>query len=306
MAMIHLVLTYGLKREYQEYRIFIEMDLLKEAAPLKVYESAYPPAEDLLPGVGRLDRIFERGTVRVGYFRDALPFAFRNADGRMVGLDIEMAHQLARDMNVSLELVIVKRDEIPEMLKSGQIDIVMSGVPIEMSRAGKVTFSTPYMEQTLAFLVEDHKRETFSDWDNVRNMDDLKLAMIDLPYYTSRIRHALPQADIEFVDTPREFFQKKKGKLDAFLYWAEAGSAWSLVYPGYSVAVPHPRIVAMPIAYPMPREARDMVQYVNTWIELKKRDQTLEDLHNYWILGKEAVKREPRWSIIRDLLHWVD
>ena len=64
--------------------------------------------------------------MRVGYFRDALPFAFQNKAGRMVGLDIEMAHQLARDMNVELELVLVKRIGIAEKLKTGQIDMVMS------------------------------------------------------------------------------------------------------------------------------------------------------------------------------------
>jgi ABC-type amino acid transport substrate-binding protein len=295
-----------LKREYQQYHIFIEMDLLMEPAPLKVYESGPPPAENLPPGKGRLDRILDRGTIRVGYFRDALPFAFQNKGGRMVGLDIEMAHQLARDMNVKLELVLVKRTEIAEELQAGRIDIVMSGVPISMSRAHQVTFSNPYMEETLAFLVEDHRREAFGNWENIENMAGLKLGMINLPYYTRRIRHALPQAEIEILNTPREFFRKEKGELDAFLYWAEAGSAWSLIYPDYSVAVPHPRVISVPVVYPMPREAPDMVQYVNTWIELKKRDQTLEDLYNYWILGKDAVKRGPRWSVIRDVLHWID
>jgi Na+/H+-dicarboxylate symporter len=306
MGAVHLALNYGLEREYQQYRIFIEMDLLYKPAPLKVYDSAPPPPEDPLPGKDRLDRILERGTVRVGYFRDALPFAFHNESGRLVGLDIEMAHQLARDMNIGLELVLVKQNEIVEKLKGGQIDIVMSGVPFVMSRAHKVTFSNPYMEQTLAFLVEDHKKEVFSNWENIQNIDTLKLGMINLPYYTSRVRQSLPQAKIEILNTPREFFKKKKGELDAFLYWAEAGSAWSLIYPDYSVAVPHPMVVSMPMVYPMPREARDLVQYVNTWIEFKKRDKTLENLYDYWILGKEAVKREPRWSVIRDVLHWID
>ena len=306
MGAIHLVLSYGLERAYQNYRIFIEMDLLEEPAPVKVYDSAPPPPEDPLPGKARLDRVLERGTVRVGYFRDALPFAFHNASGRLVGLDIEMAHELARDMNIGLELVLVKRNEVAENLEAGQIDIVMSGVPITMSRAHKVTFSNPYMEQTLAFLVEDHKRETFSNWENIQNMGALKLGMIDLPYYVSRVRQSLPQAEIEMLNSPREFFKMKKGELDAFVYWAESGSSWSLIYPDYSVAVPHPVVISMPMVYPMPREAGDLVRYVNTWIELKKTDKTLRNLYNYWILGKEAVKRGPRWSVIRDVLHWVD
>ena len=306
MGAIYLALNFGLKQDYQQYRIFIRMELLKQPAPSKVYESAPPPPEVPVPGQNRLDRIFERGTVRVGFLRDALPFAFHNESGHLVGLDVEMANQLARDMDVGLELVLVKGNEAVEMLNAGQIDIMMSGIPIAVSRAREVAFSHSYMEQTLAFIVEDHKREAFSNWDLVQKMTPLRLGMINLPYYVGRVRRVLPQAEIEILDTPREFFTSKQGKLDAFLYWAEAGSAWSLIYPDYSVAVPHPRLVSTPLAYPMPREAHDLVRYVNSWIELKKSDKTLEDLYNYWILGKEAKKRAPRWSVLRNVLHWVD
>ena len=40
--------------------------------------------------------------------------------------------------------------------------------------------------------------------------------------------------------------------------------------------------------------------------ELKRRDNTIDGLYDYWILGRDAENQEPRWSIIRDVLHWVD
>lgn len=33
---------------------------------------------------------------------------------------------------------------------------------------------------------------------------------------------------------------------------------------------------------------------------------TIAALYGHWILGKQAIKRQPRWSIIRNMLHWVD
>ena len=33
---------------------------------------------------------------------------------------------------------------------------------------------------------------------------------------------------------------------------------------------------------------------------------TINALYGHWILGKQAVKRQPRWSMMRDVLHWVD
>jgi ABC-type amino acid transport substrate-binding protein len=72
------------------------------------------------------------------------------------------------------------------------------------------------------------------------------------------------------------------------------------------VVVPEPEIVKIPLAYPLSKRDQDWAQFVNTWIELKRRDGTIVALYDHWILGKHAVKREPRWSVIRNLLHWVD
>ena len=94
--------------------------------------------------------------------------------------------------------------------------------------------------------------------------------------------------------------------VDALVFTAESGSAWSLVYPSYSVAVPHPVILEVPLAYPVARGDEGMVELLNTWIALKQRDKTLEHLYQHWVLGAAAAESGPRWSIIRDVLHWVD
>ena len=56
-----------------------------------------------------LDRMRTRGMLRVGYIEDSVPYAFFNTAGDLVGFDVEMAHQLARDLGVGLELVPIAR-----------------------------------------------------------------------------------------------------------------------------------------------------------------------------------------------------
>ena len=53
----------------------------------------------------RLREIKERGVLRVGFFTDAVPWAFVNAKGEVVGHDIEAAHRLAEQLGVKLEFV---------------------------------------------------------------------------------------------------------------------------------------------------------------------------------------------------------
>jgi hypothetical protein len=40
--------------------------------------------------------------------------------------------------------------------------------------------------------------------------------------------------------------------------------------------------------------------------EAQWRDVTIDALNRHWILGKQAGKRQPRWSIMRDWLSWAD
>ena len=47
------------------------------------------------------------------------------------------------------------------------------------------------------------------------------------------------------LNSLREFFGAKRDDLDALVYSAEAGSAWTLIYPAYTVAVPQPDVLAV-------------------------------------------------------------
>jgi ABC-type amino acid transport substrate-binding protein len=47
-----------------------------------------------------------------------------------------------------------------------------------------------------------------------------------------------------------------------------------------------------------------MTSTINTWIEQKRRDGTIEELFAYWILGEDNTPRQPRWSIMDDVLGW--
>src|SRR5262249_45749535 len=73
------------------------LEVLKSPAPL-------PPLTGSL-----VDRVRARRVLRVGYFDDSLPYTFTNRSGDLVGLDVEMAQQLAHDVGFGLEVVEVPR-----------------------------------------------------------------------------------------------------------------------------------------------------------------------------------------------------
>jgi len=261
------------------------------------------------PAGSVVDSIKKRGLLRVGVLTDRLPFAFINRDGNLVGFDVEMAQLLARDLGVKVEFIEMEDDltALPRLLAAGRLDLAMSGVVVTPERATEMLFSEPYLDETLAFVVKDQLREEFSSWASIRDLGGFPVMIPDSPYYIDRVKTRTPALRLQVADSIKQIEEGlKKGTLDAVVLSAESGSVLTLLYPKYTVVVPEPGIVKIPLAYPVARRDQEWAQFLNIWIELKRRDGTIDALYGHWIQGKQAAKREPRWSVIRNVLHWVD
>ncbi len=307
IGILRTFFTVALTNPYDKDKIIAGLQLMRTAGEAKVYTSAPPPLPPLdRPGQSRLERIRARNTIRVGYFKEALPFSYVNDAGDLVGFDIEMAHTLARDLDVALELVPVEPRNMVAQLNGGYCDIIMTGIAITPQRAQQMAFSRPLNDATVAFIVKDHRRDDFSSREAVQRLKSLRLAIPNVPYYIAIVKQYLPQAEVVPLRSIKTFFEQGDDAFDALVYSAEAGSAWTLLYPAYTVAIPHPDILAAPIAYPIARGDEEMVDFINNWLILKQKNQTIQSLYNYWVLGQNAAPKAPRWSVIRDVLHWVN
>jgi Na+/H+-dicarboxylate symporter/ABC-type amino acid transport substrate-binding protein len=255
-----------------------------------------------------IDAIKKRGMLRVGVFTDRLPFVFLDGERRLVGFDVEMAHLLARDLGVKVEFVEMEESRaLPHLLATGRIDLAMNGFPITPERAAGMLFSDPYLDETFAFVVKDHLREEFSNWANIRDLAAFSVAVPDLPYFIDRVKARAPGLKLQVVDSFNKIEEGlRKETFDAVAIAAERGSVLTLIYPKYTVVVPEPGVIKIPLAYPLAGGDPNWAYFLNTWIELKRRDGTIDALYSHWILGKQAGKRQPRWSIMRDVLGWVD
>ena len=92
--------------------------------------------------------------------------------------------------------------------------------------------------------------------------------------------------------------------LDAIVLTAERGSAYTLLHPQYSVVVPKPGLVKVPLAYVIAGRDGELARVVDTWIDLKKKDGTIDGLFSHWILGRDEGRRTRRWSVLDDVFGW--
>jgi Na+/H+-dicarboxylate symporter len=303
MAGLGLVLTAAIPYNYQGLDIFVSKRLT--GAPVEVVgpDSERPPAlsaPDL--NRSRLDVIRERGVIRVGYFADRLPYAYRNNLGETVGMDMDLAHAFARDFDLKLAIVRLQRDELVAALNSGQVDLMVGGLTIVPEKAIEVAFSRPYTYHSAGFLVKDHERNRYSSLKKMQKLEDLKIGVATSPYFEHPLHRVLPNARTEQIRSPRQFLRGEIPEMDAVFFSAEAGGAWTLVFPQFAVARPTDLSARLPAAIAMPRHQGDLLNLVDSWITTKLESGYVSKLFDHWVMGKQPDDREPRWSILRNVI----
>ena len=72
------------------------------------------------------NKVMSRGKIVVGVKADYKPWGFRNSDGNIVGMEIDMASDVAAKMGVDLELVAVQSSNRMQFLEQGKIDLMIA------------------------------------------------------------------------------------------------------------------------------------------------------------------------------------
>jgi Na+/H+-dicarboxylate symporter len=300
-----LFLTTIIKDSYDKDRIITSMPLSRPRIIPRVY-TTHPESYPLIPGRSRLGQIRERGTLRICYPEDSdMPFSYFNTDGQLVGFDIELLMILGANFNLDIEFVPAQAGDLSGYFSSGYCDMgVGQDLTPELSMVQD--YSSNYIDYTLAFLVKDYQRHDFNNLKFLRRQE-MTLAVFSVSYYYQWLIHdLLPRAEFLSIDSYSSYLDHYADRADALVTVAEKASAWSLLYPEYAVATPFGNSIKIPVAFPIPLGEQKMADLLKVWINLKQKDGTINTLYDYWILGKKQNRHRPRWSIIRDVLHWVN
>jgi ABC-type amino acid transport substrate-binding protein len=291
---------------YTKADVLRNMHLNRAPPAMAVYVGAPPPVAKASLESDTMQRILDRRTLRVGYFSERLPFSFHNARNELVGFDVEMAAQMAQDLGVGLELVQVTLDTMEERLRAREVDLVPS-VPYTHLFVRRFRLSQPYMEATAGLLVTDARRDEFATIEALRAHDRLRIGLFsDREIGEDYVRKFLGETPHEIVELESlaKLLDPGQPAVDAIFVMAETGMAWSLLHPEYSVVIPKPMLIRRPLAFAMAPDAGRLGDYVDDWVTLQDARGALTGAYDYWILGKGAETRRPRWSVARDVLGW--
>ncbi|MPQ42597.1 transporter substrate-binding domain-containing protein [Clostridium tarantellae] len=108
--------------------------------------------------------IKDKGSLVVGLSADYAPYEFHkiiNGKDEIVGFDIEIAKEIAKDLGVKLEIKDMKFSTLIGALPTGKIDMIVSGMSSTPERAEVVDFSNIYYKADQGIVIKEKDKEKY-------------------------------------------------------------------------------------------------------------------------------------------------
>ena len=138
------------------------------------------------------------------------PFEFQQ-DGKIVGFDMDIAAELAKDLNAELSVVDSSFEAIETGVALNQCDVSISSISITDNRKTAMDFSTPYLDDDLTLVA--------SEASGIKNIGDARGKKVGVQQATTGAEYANAQVlnAQQFEDSGLLVQALKAGTIDAAL-----------------------------------------------------------------------------------------
>lgn len=225
-----------------------------------------------------IDNILEENTIRVGTTGDYIPFSYVE-NGDLIGIDIELAKDLANSLGVDLVLVNTTWPTLMDDLHQDKFDISMSGISINLERQKTALFSIPILSGGKVAITRD---ENVSKFKTLALINRPEVRVIFNPGGTNETfaRTNFPNANLIENEDNISIFQKiVDGEVDVMVTDAIETIVQQEV---------HPELEAVNYDKPFNYSEkgylfkRDIIfkAFIDQWINMRLNDGTFNKVHD--------------------------
>lgn len=153
-----------------------------------------------------LSKIKEKGKLVVGINAEFAPFEFHTMiDGKdtVVGFDVDLAKDIAKDMGVELELKELAFDVLLTTLQQGQVDVIISGLSATEERRKTVDFSEPYFNDKDVLLTTKENLNKFNSFDDLK---DRKIGLQLSSLQETLMKNLIPDGKYTTIESMNTLF----------------------------------------------------------------------------------------------------
>ncbi len=161
-----------------------------------------------------VDAIKKRGTLIVGVKADYKPFGFRDPSGTIIGLEPDLAADLAKRLGVKLELVPVVSANRIEFLQQGKVDLLIATLSDKPERRRVVQAIDPnYYSDFVNVLLP--KSSGITDWAQLKGKP---LCATSGAWYNKDVARTYGAEIVAFDGSEKPLFALKQGNCIGYVY----------------------------------------------------------------------------------------
>lgn len=138
--------------------------------------------------------------------RDFPPFITQTGEGRLEGLEVDLAQDIANELGVTLEIARTGHfDDVIDIVASGQADIGLSNLSITCNRARTVKFTRAYRKLGIMLLLNRMKMAVLNLTSGIQHQDELRnttdtIGVIERSAYETGALRYFPNAKVKTYD----------------------------------------------------------------------------------------------------------
>jgi polar amino acid transport system substrate-binding protein len=204
-------------------------------------------------------------------------------DGRIIGIEADLAGLLARGMEVRLTLRQMKFDELIPALLSGKVDMVLSNMTMTPARNVRVAFVGPYFHSGKSILV---KTANVLSLDTMTKLNSPVNVLVVLKGSTSElfVRKLIPDAKLELAqDYDQAVNMVKNDKAQAMIADLPICQVSVFRYPDAKLITLDKPLSYEPIGAALPPGDPLLVNMVENTLRLIEKTGDLETLIQKWL-----------------------
>ncbi|MEE7505643.1 transporter substrate-binding domain-containing protein [Methylobacterium mesophilicum] len=161
-----------------------------------------------------VDAIKKRGTLIVGVKADYKPFGFRDPSGAIIGLEPDLAADIAKRLGVKLELVPVVSANRIEFLQQGKVDLLIATLSDKPERRRVVQAIDPnYYSDFVNVLLP--KNSGITDWAQLKGKP---LCATSGAWYNKDVARTYGAEIVAFDGSEKPLFALKQGNCIGYVY----------------------------------------------------------------------------------------
>lgn len=222
-----------------------------------------------------MDRVLQRGEIRVCIWPDYYGVTFRNPHTRALqGIDIDLSRAFAEDLGVNLTYVDSSFTSLGADLNSDRCDIAMFAVGVSPQRAVDMVFSEPYLRSDIYGMTTKSQR-AIRQWEDI-DQPGILVGVQAGTFMESVMRERLQHAKLVVTHPPtlRER-ELQAGRIDVFMTDYPYSRRLLDNLDWVRVVAPSTPYHILPYAYAVRPGDEQWLERVNAFVRLIKSDGRL-------------------------------